>query len=174
MAVVSSDIKYYLSGGAANTDPDAALGGKVSTTEVVFSPDLNNLFDDVTADQALAGAVEYRCLYVFNGHATDGLSSGKMWISANTPSAGTEIAIGLDPAGVGDGDTTGEAATIADEETAPVGVTFSSPSTEGASLAIAAMAAQEGFALWVRRTVTTDTEAASDDPFTLTFKGTPV
>ena len=173
MAVIASDIKYYLSGGAANTDPDLALGGKVSTTEVVVSPSLNSIFDDVTADQALAGIVEYRCIYVFNGNLTDNLTSGKVWISANTPSAGTEIAIGLDPAGVGDGDTTGEAATIVDEETAPAGVTFSSPSTEGASLAIAAMAAQEGFALWIRRTVTEDTEAANNDPFTITFKGTP-
>lgn len=173
MAVIASDIKYLLSGGAANTDPNEALGGKISSTEVIFSPELNNLFDDVSADQALAGVTEYRCIYIKNDHSTDGLTSGKVWISSNTPSAGTEIAIGLDPAGVGDGDTTGEATTIADEESAPSGVSFSSPSTEGAALAVAAMPAQEGFALWVRRTVTAETESASNDPFTLTFKGTP-
>lgn len=173
MAVVASDIKYMLSGGAANTDPNDSLGGKISNTEIVMSPDLNNLFDDVSAEQALTGSVEYRCLYIKNDNGSDNLTSGKVWISANTPSAGTEIAIGLDPAGVGDGDTTGEATTIVNETTAPTGVTFSSPATEGASLPVAAIPSQEGFALWVRRTVTGGTEAADSDPFTLTFKGTP-
>lgn len=173
MAVIASDMKYLLSGGAANTDPNDALGGKISSTEVVISPTKNNLFDDVSSAEASSGKVEYRCLYVFNDHSTDGLTSGKLWISQNTPSSGTLIAIGLDPAGVGDGDTTGEATTIADETSVPSGVTFSSPSTEGAALDIAAIAAQEGFAVWVRRTVSAATEAAPTDPFTLTFKGTP-
>ena len=173
MPVIASDLKYRLSGGAANTSPAASLGGKVSNTEVELSPILNNIFDDVTADQSLAGKTEYRCIYVTNEHATDGLSAGKIWIAANTPSAGTIIAIGLDPAGVGDGNTTGEATTIADEDDVPTGVTFSSPSTEGAALTTAAIPAQEGFAVWIRRSVSPATEAVANDPFTLTFKGTP-
>ena len=80
MPVIASDLKYRLSGGAANTSPAASLGGKVSNTEVELSPILNNIFDDVTADQSLAGKTEYRCIYVMNEHATDGLSAGKIWI----------------------------------------------------------------------------------------------
>ena len=33
MAIVSTDIKYRLSGGLANTDPAASLGGVKSSTD---------------------------------------------------------------------------------------------------------------------------------------------
>lgn len=173
MPVAASDIHFRLSGGAANTSPSASLGAKMSNTEVVLSPIMNNLFDDVTALEASAGSVEYRCIYVSNRHATDALTSGKVWINANTPSTDTTIAIGLDPAGVGNGDTSGEATSVVNETTAPSGVTFSSPSTEGASLTIGAIAALNGFALWVRRTVNPSSAPVSNDPFSLTFKGIP-
>jgi len=173
MAVIATDIQFRLSGGSGNSDPEASLGGVMSSNSVVGSPTTNNIFDNVTADEALAGDINYRCIYILNSNTVDGLISGKVWIESNTPSADTNIAIGLDPAGVGDGSTTGVATTIADEDTAPSGVTFSSPATEGAALAIPAMTASQGIALWVRRTVTEEAEPVTSDPFTITFKGSP-
>ena len=34
MAIVAGDLKIYLSGGAGNSDPNASLGGIISSTEV--------------------------------------------------------------------------------------------------------------------------------------------
>jgi len=72
MPIVSTDIEYRLSGGTTNTDPDASLGGAMSTAVggLITSGAANNLFDDVTGDESAAGDTEYRCFYVTNDHAT--------------------------------------------------------------------------------------------------------
>ncbi len=173
MPVVSSDVKYFLSGGASNTLATASLGGIVSTTEIVNNT-IGNLFDNVAGGEATSGDVEYRCFYVANKHATDDLDAVKTWIGANTPAAGTTIAVGLDPAGVGDGTATGVAAVIASEQDAPAGVTFSDAANEGTSLAIGAMDAGEYQAIWLRRTVTAGAAAYNGDGVQMTVKGTPL
>jgi len=124
-----------------------------------ISSDMNELFDDVTKAQALAGHTEYRCIYIKNTHSTDGISGAAIWIKADSV-GGDSIEIGLDPAGVG---ATG--ATIADDETPPAGVTFSAPDTEAAALTIAAMAAGESAAIWIRRTVPALTATAVADDY---------
>ena len=81
MAILTTDIIYRLSGGAANSDPAASLGGAKSSTAWV-----SGIFDDVSSAEASAGDIEYRCLYVKNAHATLTLYSATVWISTNTPS----------------------------------------------------------------------------------------
>ncbi len=66
MAIVSTDLLFYHSGGAGNSDPDASLGGIISTTQITDASD-NNLFDDVTGDEASSGDTEYRGFYLFRG-----------------------------------------------------------------------------------------------------------
>lgn len=174
MAVSASDMKFFLSGGAANTDPNASIGDEVSATEVDFGTIAENLFDNVTAGEALAGHVDYRCIYLFNTNGSDTLEDVKIWIETNTPSASTSIKIGLDPAGIGDGSATGVADTPVDDETAPAGVSFSAPANEGAALAIGDLEAGEGIAVWIERTVDADAPAAASDGFTLRIAGLPV
>jgi len=118
-----------------------------ATRTVTITSDMAELFDDVTKSQALNGSTEYRCVYIKNTHGTDGTQGAALWIEADAVGADS-IAIGLDPAGVA-----GTAVTIANEETSPVGVTFSTPMDEASALSIAAMAAGESAAFWVRRTV---------------------
>jgi len=89
----------------------------------------NNLFDDVSGADAGAGDIEYRCFYVRNGHATLPWLAPKIWLSTLTTSADTEFDIGLATEGV-----SAAAAAIANEGTAPAGVTFSRPTTKGAGL----------------------------------------
>jgi hypothetical protein len=173
MAVVTADIEFRLSGGSGNTTPNACLGGIMSSTDINAGVTLNNLFDDISDTEAASGVVDYRCFYILNGNATDTLTTAKVYISTNTPSSDTTIAIGLDPAGVGDGAATGVATTIADEDSAPAGVTFSTPSNSGAALAIGDLANGEAQAVWVRRTVSADAAAAASDPVTLRLIGTP-
>lgn len=126
---------------------------------VTVASDMNELFDDVTKAQALAGHTEYRCIYLKNTHGTDGIDGAGIWIKADSV-GGDSIQIGLDPAGVG-----ATAATIADDETPPVGVTFSAPDTEAAALTIAAMAAGESAGIWIRRTVPAVTSTAVADDY---------
>lgn len=160
MPIVSGDILSLLSGGGANSDPNASLGGVISSTAIADAT-LHNLFDRVSGAESEAGDIEYRCFYFKNNHGTLTLKSPVIWISQDTPNADNEADIGLDPAGVGNGSTTGVATTVADESTAPAGVTFSHPTTEGTGLAVSDIPPGEAIAVWVRWTV--DAAAAADD-----------
>lgn len=161
MAIASTDIKYRLSGGASNTDPAAALGGVASTTTDVGSA----YFDDVTSAEAVAGDIEYRCIYVKNTHASLTLIGATVWIQTNTPSTSTDAAIGLGTSAIN-----GTEQTVANENTAPTGVTFSSPTSFATGLSIGDLAAGAHKAVWVRRTVTAGAASASDG-FTLRVQG---
>lgn len=168
MPIASSDIVFRLSGGGTNTDPDAALGGAMSTQAggLITSAQLNNLFDDVSGDESSAGDTEYRCMYVENNHGSLTLSAIKAWISAASASADSEYAIGLDPAGVN-----GTATTIANESTAPTGVTFSRPTDKAGGLTIADLTAGSQAAIWVRRVITASASAANSDGPTIRVEG---
>lgn len=168
MPIASADIKTYLSGGATNTNPNASLGGVISSTEWTGGT-LHDLFDVVTGDENAAQESEYRCIYVKNTHASLTWLGVKVWISAET-AGGANAAIGLDPAGNGNGSTTGVATTIANEDTAPTGVSFSSPTTKAAGLTIGDLGPGQCRAVWIRRT-TTNSAPLDNDSVTLTFEG---
>lgn len=153
MAIVSGDIKYRLSGGASNTDPAASLGGAMSSTDAG-----SNLLDNVSSTEGAAGDVEYRCYYIHNNHGSLTMIGAKAWIQANTPSAESTLDIGLGTTAVG----TGNEQSVADESTAPSGVTFSAAANEGAALSIGDIPAGHHKAIWVRRTITAGAAAASD------------
>jgi len=155
MPIVSSDIKYRLSGGASNADPLLSIGGAKS------SVDASNYFDDVSSAEALAGDVEYRCIYIHNNHGTLTMLGAKVWIQTQTPSADTDVAIGLGTSAIGGTETA-----VADESTAPAGVTFSQPSSFAGGLTVGDIPPGQGKALWVRRTINSAAAAASDN-FTL-------
>lgn len=153
MAITSSDILLMLSGGSANTSQNAALGGAASTSTQASA----SLFDNVDSAEALAGDTEYRCVYVKNNHGSLTAQSVKIWITANTPSSDTDITIGLGTSAV-----SGTEQTVANENTAPTGVTFSSAATEGAALAIGDLTPGQTKAAWFKRVVTAGAVAASD------------
>lgn len=161
MAIASSDIKYRLSGGASNTDPADSLGGAESSTDAG-----SGIFDNVSSAEAAVGDTEYRCVYVKNNHGSLTLQGAKIWIQTNTPSADTAVEIGLGSTAVG----TGNEQTVADEQTAPSGVTFSSAANEGAALSIGDIPNGSHKAVWIKRTVTA-AAAAANDAFTLRVKG---
>jgi hypothetical protein len=143
MPIVSTDIKYRLSGGGSNSDPAASLGGAMSSTEVTGS----TLFDAVSSAEAAAGRVEYRCIYVLNTHATLTALANKLWLQANTGSADTTLDIGLGTSAV-----SGTEQIVANETTAPSGVTFSAAASEGAALSTGDLAAGAWKSVWLRRT----------------------
>ena len=165
MPILTSDIEYRLSGGAANSDPDAALGGAKSSS-VITSGGANNLFDDVSGAEGSAGDTEYRCMYVHNDHGSLSLTVAVAWISAESSSADSAYDIGLDPAGVN-----GTATTVADESTAPGGVTFSHPTTKGGGISIGTIPAGQHQAIWIKRVIETDASAVLSDGPTIRVEG---
>lgn len=164
MAITATDIEYRLSGGDANADGNASLGGEISANAV--SGALHAFFDRVTGAEAAAGDVEYRCLYVRNAHATLTLYGTTVWISSNTPSTDTAVAIGLGTSAIN-----GIEQTVADEATAPAGVAFTEPASYGAGLAIGDIPAGQHKAVWIRRTVTAAAAAYNNDGATLAVQG---
>lgn len=161
MAVVASELKFYLSGGASNTDPSLSVGGDISSTEV--SSLLNGLFDAVTADEATSGVVDYRCIYLMNTNATDTVDDIKLWIQSQTTSPDTEIAIGLDPVGA-DG--------VAGSD--PEDPTYSAPSDVGSALDMGDFVAGTFYAFWLRRTVNPGASSSASDATQLRVTGTPI
>lgn len=160
MAILSTDIQYRLSGGASNSDPNASLGGAISSTAAG-----TNIFDNVSSAEASAGDTEYRCLYIRNGHATLTMQSAKVWIQSNTPSPDTAVAIAIAGEGVN-----GTAETIANENTAPSGETFVTAVDEANAISIGNIPPGQHIAIWVRRVVNASAAAYNNDGFTLRAK----
>ena len=160
MPIASTDIKYHLSGGAANSNPALSIGGAKSS--VVRGTDI---FDAVSSAEASAGRVEYRLIYISNTHATLTLLGAKLWINLNTPSADTDIAVGLAAAGMSAAETA-----IANDTTAPAGVSFSAPGSFAAGLLLGDMAPGAYYGVWERRTVNAGA-ASANDSYTLRAQG---
>lgn len=159
MPILSSEITLRLSGGASNSDAALSLGGTKSSTVVT------TLFDDVSGAEAVSGDVEYRAVYVNNSNGTLALISPKVFIQTNTPSSDSTIEIGLGTSAVN-----GTEQTVANESTAPTGVTFSSPSNYATGIALGDIPAGQHRAVWVKRTINAGA-AAYADSFTLRIEG---
>lgn len=165
MAIISSEIQYRLSGGASNAIANNSYGGAKSTTSIT-SGAANNLWDNVSGDEAAAGDVEYRCIYIHNANASLTWENVVVWIDTNTPSTFTTIDIGLGAAAVNATETA-----VANESTAPAGVTFSAPSTKAAGLSIGNIPAGQHKAIWLRRTVTAGAPAVNSDNVVIRAEG---
>lgn len=147
--IASGDIQYRLSGGAGNTDPNASLGGAKSSTQITDNVD-NNLFDDVSGAEHTAGDIEYRCIYIHNGHGSLTLTGAVVWIQSDTSGADSDLSIAVGTAAIN-----GTEQTVADESSAPTGVTWHDDATSRATgLALGDLPAGQHKAVWVRRTIT--------------------
>ena len=150
MPVLSNEIKYYGSG-ASN------LGGAKSGTEVNFS----TLFDNVEPAEAVAGDTEYRIIYVENTSATDSLTAAKFFVVTDTVAGNTSIEIGVGAAAVN-----GTESTIANENTAPAGVTFSAPTTKVGGLDIPDLAPGDYKSICYKRSIGAGASSGSESATT--------
>lgn len=162
MPIAAEDYVARLSGGSGNASGNASLGGAKSSTAMPTAVD--QLFDGVSSSEATAGDVEYRCIYLHNANVSVTMLGAKVWISANTPNANTALDIG-----VGTSAVNGTEQTIANESTAPSGVAFSAPSSQGAGLALGDIPPGQHKAVWLRRTVSAGATQLASDTFTLGF-----
>jgi hypothetical protein len=146
---ISADGTYFLKGadGIATLEITAvalSLPGTNQSDTLTVARIANNLWDNISGSEGRGGDTEYRCIYYKN---TSGLAyQFRAWIYAQ-PTGNSTLQVGLDAAGVN-----GVAVTIANENTAPVGVTFSAPSTEAGALQ-AILPAGASIACWERRAI---------------------
>ena len=167
MSILAADILFKFSvdttvGDATAGNAAGSLGDYISTTEITDAT-LNNLFDDVSGDDNASSDVEYRGFFVHNNHATLTWEAPTIWLDAET-GGGADIAIALDGVGVSvKGDSTQQMELIADEDTAPSGESFSSPTTKGAGLVMPNIPAGSVHGIWVRRTAANSAALDNDD-----------
>jgi hypothetical protein len=161
MAIVATDLKFYLSGGGSNVDPNASLGGVISTSQVG-----SNLFDDISVAEAASGDTEYRAYFVKNTNATDTAYAVKVWIASNTDSSSTALQIALADEGVAN-----TIETVGNESTAPTGPTFDDAEDFANALTIGNLAPSEAHGVWVKRACTATTVAFQNDTATLRVRG---
>lgn len=85
MVIAATDLKFYYSGGATNSDPNGDQGGTMSSVQVpeqILSTTpftKNTMFNDVSSTNRIAGVTQYRCFYLKNTHATQTASNLKMF-----------------------------------------------------------------------------------------------
>lgn len=161
MSITSAEILYKLSGGASNSTASNSLGGAASSTNAPGS-----LFNSITAAEASAGTTKYRCIYVDNTDASITLTGAVLWITSNTPSASTDLSVGIGTAAMNAAEQT-----VANETTAPTGVTFSAPSTKAGGIALGDIPAGQVRSIWLKYNVTAGAAATSSDPFTIRVEG---
>lgn len=165
MAIVAADLQFKLSGGGSNSDVNASLGGAISSTNLTDNT-LHNLFDVVSGVESAAGDTEYRCIYVKNNHGSLTLQGASVYIGTNTPSGDTSVEIALGSSAVN-----GTEQTIANESTAPTGVSFSSAAGSGNSLSIGDIPAGQHKAIWVKRIITAAANAYNNDSVVIAVTG---
>lgn len=141
-------MKFYLSGGAANADPNASIGGAISNTEFVDNT-VGNLFADVLGPEGVAGSTKYRCLYFKNTNGSLTAQNAKLFLVSNTPSTDDTAEIAKGAAAINATETA-----VANEDTAPSGPTFSAPSSYATGILLGNIPSGQYQAFWIKRIVT--------------------
>lgn len=131
----------------------ASLPTSNKTDSITVGNNTQNLFPNVTAAQALAGQTKYRGIYLKNTHSTDSALGVTVWVRQLTP-AGDEICVQKHGT-TGNGSTTGVLESLANDATAPSGISFSDPppQTKVTGISIGTLAPGECHGLWLRRIV---------------------
>lgn len=165
-ATATLSFSVRLTGGATNTSLAASIGGAESSTSLVLSPGDSGLLRTITNAESIAGITYYRCVSVRNEEATAAGTviayiSGQL---ADTP----QLAIGVATQAAGVTVTA-----IANETTAPAGVTFSEPASSGAGISLGSIPAGDGKGLWLRTTIPASTPPDGTNPWQVTLEVTP-
>ena len=166
--------KYSIKTGSAGNSTASAAGtslGKYISTSAWAGGGANDLFDDITGAENAASTVDYRCIFLHNNNGANAYQNAVVYISAET-AGGASIALATDNvAASAIGSASAQAAEIANETTAPSGVSaFSSPTTAATGLSLGSIPVANCKAFWVRRTAA-NTAALSSDGVTIAVSG---
>ena len=174
-AITSAQIatKFSVASAAGNTTAGAAstsLGDQISTTLWVGGA-INDLFDNISGAENAASTVDYRCLFVTHSNPSNTFENPVVFVSSEV-AGGASVTIAIDNlAASAIGAATPQAAMIASEVAAPIGVgAFSAPTTLAAGLALSNLLVGYCRAFWVKRAAT-NSVAINGDGCTLTIAG---
>ena len=160
MSIIAGDVKFYLTGVAANSDVNASLGGTTSSV-LITTASLNNLFDSINAAEALNGDSEYRAIAIKNTNVTDTAYNAVLYCDDGglEGSASTYTEFGLDSG----------TQTVANESTAPSApsLTFDTHVGVDNGLALGDIAPEAEARVWLKRTCNAGAAAYSEDKQTL-------
>jgi len=171
---VSTDGRYTIQGaGAGYLIVDvvtASLPTANATDTITISANKNGIFDDVLKTESFTGDIEYRCLYLKNDNPIDTAFDVLVYIGSE-PTGTDSVDLMVDPAGAGDGVTTGVAQTVVNENTPPANGTFSRPLDIANALSLGQLNPGQAAAFWIRRSVPAlNITTTTGDTFTLSFK----
>ena len=161
MSVSPSEILYYLTP-TGNSDPLLSLGG--SGYGGAIGAGIHAPFDRVSPAEASAGDIEYRAIVVLNSNVTDTLYDAVVWISTETSSAATTVALAYDSAGT---------QSVVNESTAPSSpaLSFSAPTSKATGIALGDIAPGATKRIWLRWTVTAGAAGTASDAGALSTGG---
>lgn len=175
---MAAEMKFYYTVGPAGTgglsNKNQSLGGAISADEI-STTSLNNLFDNVSASEALSGGqiaggsgdsaykLDYRAIRIKNtGNLT--LSSIKLWggmAGSGGSSGSTWFTFAKDTS----------SNTIADETTTPAGgLTFTANYTEATYLDVGVLNVGASVMIWIARHCNPAAASKSGDTKTITAK----
>lgn len=89
MAITEANLKYYR---CANWTENQSHGGAIDLANEIITDEMNNVFDDVTNSERIAGMVDYRKVF-FRNENEDEYTNTRCWINTNTPALNTNIAV---------------------------------------------------------------------------------
>lgn len=158
IGISQKDLSFVFSGGSGNLDPSQSLGGNSSAYPL--KDGINNLFDDV---QLTGNTItDYRCFYVFNDNETQTLFNVAVWIDNSKAESDIAVAVGgLDTV----------ATYIGNKNNPPNNVVFSYPTSQANSIFIGQLQPLDGFYVWVRRTISANSDQKSDDSVSFVVQG---
>lgn len=158
--------------GTTNSNPAQALGGEMATNaEAIITTSnttINNLFDNITKAENFAGTTDYRCVFIHNNTAVAGeiFANGVVYISGS-PLATFQVGVGAKNLA---------AVTIANELTAPSGITFTSPTLASPRVLLASnniLNPGDYISIWLKRTANNINGSGTvTDSLPLVVKGT--
>lgn len=162
MPIVAGDLLIKFSGTGGT--PATSLGGAIHATTITDNS-LHNLFDVVSSGEALSGSTEYRCVYLKNNHGSLTLNDAYVYMTGATPGGSSaEIAAGSSA-------VNGTEQTIANETTAPTGVTWVSGVGSGNLVVLGNIPAGQHKAIWIKRIIPASTGTYSNDSLVLQVGG---
>lgn len=152
---MSAVIEYRYTGGSANSNPNASLGGVGSSVQLLTTA-LNTLFDSIpNTDVVLGNNVEYRAFDIYN--SGDATALHVQFFLTDTPNSDTAIAVWFDSVGT---------QSVADELTEPAGASWTAPDNV-TKMDLANIPAGGSHRIWIRRTALQNSSEINDDTGTL-------
>jgi len=177
MPITSSDLLYKYTGTAGTTNPETALGGSLSLNTIP-SGVANNIFDNVTGDEASSGIQHFRAIGIHNTIATHVWMNTSIRVDGYTRAASNNdvIYFGVEKPSGTIGNPLGTISTIAAETVNP-GVSWTAEGAPSAWVAISgasftnSIGVDDWAGIWLQRSVPAGAAAFSNRACTVKVQG---